>query len=160
MSMGFAMYAPAMLGADIENYAIDPMSQARRVLTFAIGGTSKLAPPAKPVPPPEDPGFAPDRSRVQAGFIGFEMHCLSCHGSSAVGIGNGPDLRRSAIVLDAPTFEKIVRQGTLEERGMAKFPEFSDIKLENIRHYIRSRMADLREGRLGPQQPSGTAIAQ
>lgn len=156
-SMGFSMYAPAMLGPEIEEYAIDPMTQARRVLTFAIGGTEKLAPPAKPAPPPEDPGFTPDPVRVQAGFIAFETHCLSCHGSSAVGIGNGPDVRRSSIVLDKATFDAIVREGTLEERGMAKFPEFSDAKLENIRHYIRSRMADLRAGKLGGRQPPGSS---
>lgn len=156
-SMGFPMYGPAMVGPKIEQYPIDPMTQARRVLVFAIGGTGKLAPPAKPAPPPDDPGFTRDPAKVQAGFIAYEMHCLSCHGDSAIGIGNGPDLRRSSMVLDKAAFDSIVRGGALEDRGMAKFPEFSDKTLENIRHYIRSRMADLREGKTG--QAGGTTIA-
>jgi len=159
ISMGFAMYAPAMVGPGIEKYRIDPMSQARRVLSFAIGGTEKLPPPAKPVAPPEDPGFTPDPARDKAGFLAFEAHCLSCHGDSAIGIGNGPDLRRSATVLDKKAFDSIVRGGALEERGMAKFPEFSDAMLENIRHYLRSRMADLREGQAGRGQSPATTIA-
>jgi quinohemoprotein ethanol dehydrogenase len=89
----------------------------------------------------------------------FEAHCLSCHGDQAVGIGNGPDLRRSAVVLDKQAFDAIVRKGTLEERGMAKFPELSDAKLEEIRHYIRKRMADLREHGPGAGLSPSTTVA-
>jgi quinohemoprotein ethanol dehydrogenase len=62
----------------------------------------------------------------------------------AVGIGNGPDLRRSAVILDKDTFHQVVRHGALEERGMPKYAEFSDAKVEDIRHYLRSRAAELR----------------
>jgi quinohemoprotein ethanol dehydrogenase len=148
-----------MLGPGIEKYAIDPATQARRVLTFAIGGTGKLAPPAKPAPPPDDPGFKRDPARAEAGYIAFQTHCLSCHGDQATGIGNGPDVRRSALVLDKAAFDAAVRGGSLEQRGMAKFPEFSDAKLENIRHYIRARMAELRSGKPGGAQMPGTTIA-
>ncbi len=159
ISMGFAMYAPAMLGPDIEKYHIDPMTQPRRVLTFAIGGKGKLKPPAAAAAPPEDPAYRPNARKAQAGFMTFEAHCLSCHGDQAVGIGNGPDLRRSAVVLDKEAFDAIVRKGTLEERGMAKFPELSDAKLEEIRHYIRKRMADLRKGGPGAGLSPSTTVA-
>ena len=159
ISMGYAMYAPAMLGPKIENYRIDPMTQPRRVLTFAIGGKGRLKPALAAAPPPADPGFRPDPARTQAGFITFETHCLSCHGDQAVGIGNGPDLRRSAVVLDSAAFDAIVRQGTLEARGMAKFPELSDTRLEDLRHYIRKRMGDLREKGPGAGLAPGTGIA-
>jgi quinohemoprotein ethanol dehydrogenase len=160
ISMGFAMYAPAMLGPGIEKYRIDPMTQPRRVLTFSIGGTGTLAPPGQPAAPPLDRGFKSDPERVQAGFMAYEAHCLSCHGDSAVGIGNGPDLRRSAVVLDKAIFDDIVRGGSLESRGMAKFPELSDTTLWNIRHYIRKRMKDLREQGPGADMtPPGYSIA-
>ena len=103
-----------------------------------------------PPPPPEDPGFAPVASRVEAGFIAYETHCLTCHGDMAVGIGNGPDLRRSAVPLDKATFDQVVRGGPLEERGMPKFAEFGDDKLESIRHYLRARAAELRGKSLQP----------
>ncbi|MCB2079884.1 MAG: PQQ-dependent dehydrogenase, methanol/ethanol family [Novosphingobium sp.] len=160
ISMGIAMFAPTMSGPEIEKYAIDPMTQARRVLTFAIGGTGKLDPPAKPAPPPEDPGFRPDPARVQAGFVAYSMHCLACHGDQAIGIGQGPDLRRSGVPLDAKTFEQVVRQGTLEVRGMPRFGEFPDAKVENIRHYLRSRMADLRKRLAGDEETASGSQAK
>ncbi len=145
-SMGIAMYAPTMVGPAVERYAIDPMTQARRVLTFAIGGKGTLPDRRAPAAVPDDPGFAPDPARVQAGYIGFSTHCLSCHGDQAIGIGQGPDLRRSAMAQDAAAFDQVVRGGALEARGMPKFAEFPDAKLEDIRHYIRARMGELRAG--------------
>ena len=144
-SMGYAMYAATLLGPKLQKYAIDPLTQPRRVLTFAIGGKEALAARPTPAPPPDDPDFKRDPERVSAGAMAFAIHCLQCHGDQAIGIGNGPDLRRSSVPLDKKTFEAVVRGGALEANGMPKYAEFSDTKLENIRHYIRSRMADLRE---------------
>jgi quinohemoprotein ethanol dehydrogenase len=144
MGMGFSMNAGSLIGPAVEKYGIDPATQARRVLTFAIGGTKALPPRAQPAAAPADPGFAADGKRMMAGFIGYETHCLSCHGDRAVGIGNGPDLRRSAIPLDADAFAAVVRDGALEPRGMPRFAEFDAAKVEDIRHYLRSRMAQLR----------------
>ena len=149
LSMGIAMYAPTMVGPAIENYHIDPMTQQRRVLTFAIGGKGVLPPSPEPAPPPPDPGFRPDPSRKEAGFVPYQMHCLSCHGDQAIGIGQGPDLRRSAMPQDASAFAQVVRGGSLEARGMPKFGEFPDEKLEAIRYYIRARAAELRAGSSG-----------
>jgi quinohemoprotein ethanol dehydrogenase len=152
-SMGIAMFAPAM-SQDVERYPIDPMTQARRVLTFAIGGKAGLAPRRQPAAPPADPGFTPEPARMQAGYIAYETYCLACHGDSAVGIGQGPDLRRSAIAQDKAAFDAIVRGGTLEPRGMPRFAEFSDTRLEDIRHYIRARTAQLRGDAAGKETPA------
>jgi quinohemoprotein ethanol dehydrogenase len=146
ISMGIAMYAPTMIGPGVQKYAIDPMTQQRRVLTFVIGGKGKLASAPDPVPPPDDTGFIADPKRIAAGGMAFAVHCLQCHGDQAIGIGNGPDLRRSVIPLNGDAFERIVRDGVLETRGMPKYPEFSDQKLEDIRHYIRAQMTQLRSG--------------
>ena len=51
--------------------------------------------------------------------------------------------------LDKNTFNQVVRGGALEERGMPNFKEFNDAKVENIRHYLRSRAAELRGEKAG-----------
>ncbi|MET0588095.1 MAG: PQQ-dependent dehydrogenase, methanol/ethanol family [Novosphingobium sp.] len=159
MGMGYSMNAGSLFGPDIEKYGIDPLTQARRVLTFAIDGKGTLPPRREPPAPPEDPGFKPQPATVQTGFIAYETHCLTCHGDMAVGIGNGPDLRRSAVVLDKETFDQVVRHGALEERGMPNFKEFNDAKVEDIRHYLRSRAAELRgEGKGSTPKPDSLQI--
>ena len=45
--------------------------------------------------------------------------------------------------------------GSLETRGMPKFAEFPDEKLESIRHYLRARAAELRAGTMGGTDKSG-----
>ena len=73
--------------------------------------------------------------------------CTNCHGSNAVSAGNAPDLRASAIPLSAEAFARVVRDGALLDKGMPRFEEFDDQKLNAIRQFIRSRSADLRAGR-------------
>jgi quinohemoprotein ethanol dehydrogenase len=143
--MGISMFAATMIGDTVERYDIDPLSQGRRVLTFALGGRQRLPARRKPQAPPADPGFTPHRAQIQRGYIGYSVHCLNCHGDRAIGMGNGPDLRRSAIIHDKAAFDGIVRGGLLQAQGMPIFPEFSESGLEDIRHYIRSRAAQLRD---------------
>ncbi|CAN7644809.1 PQQ-dependent dehydrogenase, methanol/ethanol family [Phenylobacterium sp. LjRoot225] len=150
LAMGYVMNSTALAGPAIERYGLDPQTQARRVLTFAIGGKASLPPRLVPPPPPEDPHFTPLPAKVTAGAVAYSAHCLNCHGALAVGIGHAPDLRRSALPLDQAAFEQVVRSGALEPRGMPGFAEFSDEKLEDIRHYLRSRAADLRRGAAFP----------
>jgi quinohemoprotein ethanol dehydrogenase len=145
LGMGFAMNGGALIGPAIEKYGVDPLTQARRVLTFAIGGTATLPPRRQPSPPPPDPGFAPDPAKAMAGMAAYENHCSTCHGSAAIGIGNGPDLRRSAVPINSEAFVQVVKNGALQQRGMPGFHEFDAAKLEAIRQYLRSRAADLRQ---------------
>lgn len=158
LGMGYSMNGGALIGPAIERYGIDPLTQARRVLTFAIGGTATLPPRRQPAPPPADPGYKPNLAQAMAGMQAYEMQCSPCHGSAVVGIGNGPDLRRSSIPLDRQAFAQVVRGGALESRGMPKFGEFKDAKLEAIRQYIRSRAADLRGKASAAPKPSDTPL--
>ncbi|MFA7603034.1 MAG: PQQ-dependent dehydrogenase, methanol/ethanol family [Novosphingobium sp.] len=152
LGMGISPYASSMYGPEIERYGIDPRSQARRVLTFALGGTATLPQRSVPPPPPADPGFRPDRTKAQAGMVTFTIYCSTCHGDMAVGINNGPDLRRSPTILDAEGFRQIVHSGILESAGMPKFPELDGPTLEDLRHFLRSRAGDLRD----PARPAAT----
>jgi quinohemoprotein ethanol dehydrogenase len=142
--MGISMFAPSMAGDAIERYGIDPLSQARRVLTFALSGTRRLPKRGHPAPAPDDTGFRRDADSSARGYIAYQTHCLNCHGDRAIGIGNGPDLRRSATIQDHATFERIVRGGALETQGMPRFEELGEAELDDIRHYLRDRAATLR----------------
>ena len=151
--MGIVAWAGSMLGSELGRYAIDPRTQARRVLTFALGGKATLPARQEAPPPPADPGGPPDPAQNAAGMKLFLVNCATCHGDMAIGINTGPDLRRSAVPLDSAAFAQVVRVGELVARGMPAFPEYDDAKLEAVRHYLRARAQDLREGRTFPAQP-------
>jgi len=113
----------------------------RRVLTFALGGdvvVPFVAMPARVAP--HDPDFIPDEQRVASGAMAYATNaCLVCHGMNAIGGGAAPDLRYSAMILDAPAFASVVRDGALKARGMPPAPGITDTALEEIRHYLRAR---------------------
>ena len=61
------------------------------------------------------------------------------HGVGAVASGGAPDLRASAVPFDAESFREVVKGGILLDRGMPRFPEMSEPKLDALRHYIRAQ---------------------
>jgi quinohemoprotein ethanol dehydrogenase len=126
---------------------IDYRTQAKRVLTFAIGGTETL-PPAKAVRlvAPDDSGYRPHPALAAQGARVFGTYCLQCHGVGAVAGGNAPDLRTSTVPPSAETFASVVRDGALVPNGMPRFEELDDARLKVLRQYIRSRADDLRHG--------------
>lgn len=120
----------------------DYRTQARRVLTFVIDGTAKLPPAEKAdLTPFDDPDFRADPALAQFGALQFANHCGICHGGGAVGAGQAPDLRMSAIVPVGESFTDIVRGGALVDNGMPRFEELDDRTVEAIRHYVRSEAA-------------------
>ena len=60
-------------------------------------------------------------------------------GAGMMAGGAAPDLRKSAVPLDAETFKSVVHDGALMARGMGAFEQLSDADLEGLRHYIRQR---------------------
>jgi quinohemoprotein ethanol dehydrogenase len=144
LGMGIVAFAGVM-GEPVERYGIDPRSQARRVLTFALDGTSTLPPAASAAAPPKDPDFKPDAVSAAAGQAIYNRHCATCHGYSVIAVIHAPDLRRSSIPPVAQAFNSIVRDGQLVPHGMPKFGELTDTQLKNLREYIRSEAARLRK---------------
>ncbi|WP_235538474.1 PQQ-dependent dehydrogenase, methanol/ethanol family [Sphingomonas sp. Root710] len=118
---------------------IDYRTQARRILTFRIGGRATL-PATRPAPiaPAEDVSFASAPAVEGQGAIAYAQHCAVCHGVDVVAAGHAPDLRASTIPLDDAAFATVVRDGVLQANGMPRFEEFDDAKLGAIRQYIRS----------------------
>jgi quinohemoprotein ethanol dehydrogenase len=127
-------------------HTVDYRTQAKRVLTFGIGGHGKLGPPTPFITPVAlpDPDYRPDEKIELQGAITFGGQCTNCHGAQAVSAGNAPDLRASAVPLSEQAFAQVVREGTLLDKGMPRFAEFDDAKLNAVRQYIRSRAEDLR----------------
>lgn len=124
-------------------------TQARRVLTFVLGGTAKLptSSPQEQVIAPHDPGLAPDPTKVAAGMVLYHQHCVICHGVGAVAGGTAPDLRGSGVPQSAEVFDQIVRDGALVSGGMPQFNQLTSAEREKIREYLRSRARELAQGR-------------
>lgn len=122
----------AQLGWDYRN-------QKRRLLTFAIGGKATLPPVERPMLEVlDDPAAKIDMAQVARGARAFN-YCLPCHGAGAVAGGGAPDLRMSPAVIDAATFEEVVRGGALVSAGMPKFDELGASDLADLRMFIRYR---------------------
>jgi quinohemoprotein ethanol dehydrogenase len=157
LGMAYPMNAAALAGPGVERYGLDPRTQARRVLTFVVGGKQTLPPRPVAPPPPADPTFKPEPARFMPGAMAFSAHCLNCHGSLAVGSGHAPDLRRSAIPQDRAAFVQIVRDGVLQAQGMPRFGELTDAQLDDIRYYVRASAAQLRgEATPGAGKPAAS----
>jgi len=111
-----------------------------RVVTFALDGNASLPanlPPPQRVKPLIAPEFKLDNAKVEAGRVLYARTCLMCHGAGAVAGGYAPDLRASAVPLDAQAFKQIVHDGALVEQGMPVYDEFTDQDLENLQHFLR-----------------------
>jgi quinohemoprotein ethanol dehydrogenase len=144
--LGMGIVAGAGWGGAAEKYGLDARSQARRVLTFKVGGKSRLPPTGKtPVPPLADPQFKVDTVRAVAGEAIYDRLCSACHGPGAVAVIQAPDLRRSGIPLTAEAFERIVRGGASVPNGMPAFAELTDTQLAEVRQYLRTKAHELRE---------------
>jgi quinohemoprotein ethanol dehydrogenase len=112
----------------------------RRLLTFVLDGNAQLPatpPPFKPQPL-EGPEIVVNQASVDLGAKNY-LRCVLCHGPGVVAGGNAPDLRASPVPLSREAFATIVRDGTLELKGMPKFAELTDAELEGLRQYIRFR---------------------
>lgn len=73
--------------------------------------------------------------------------------------GGAPDLRASAVPVNAQSFATVVRGG-LETRGMPKYAELTDHDLEVLRHFIRQRARLVtRPDGVAPPAPEVPAVA-
>jgi quinohemoprotein ethanol dehydrogenase len=129
---------------------IDYYTQARRVLTFALGATRTL-PKAEPfvLKAADDPDFKPDEKSAERGGAIFNRNCAICHGGAAIAGGTAPDLRASPIPPSADAFRQVVHDGALQMNGMPQWDDLSDDQIADIRQYIRTQAAALRNGPKG-----------
>ena len=133
LTTGFSVYGPSLA-----KFRIDPRTQARRVLTFALGGKETLPPNQPPGLFRDDPSYKPDPQREAAGAKIYGPRCLFCHGMSLVAAGAAPDLRRSGIPLSADAFASVVRGCAMVAGGMPCYGEFTATELADLRQYLRA----------------------
>jgi quinohemoprotein ethanol dehydrogenase len=126
-------------GAESAQWGWQARVHPRRLLAFTLDGHAQLPPtppPARAVP------LAAPEFRVDASLAGqgarVYSRCGICHGGGLVSGGIAPDLRASGVPLSKESFDQVVGQGALVDRGMPGFPELGANDLEALRHYIRS----------------------
>lgn len=115
-----------------------PRRNISRVLTFALGGQAKL--PAiqagndVTLNPPEQ--FA-DAAVIEQGRQIYHRSCYGCHGYGAMSGGVIPDLRYSGTLWDRDSWNAVVLEGILADRGMVGFDtNYSPGQSDAIRAYI------------------------
>ena len=121
---------------------IDYRTEAKRVLTFRLGGSAALPEvSATALAPIADPEFSSATGENMNGLVIYAQRCAICHGVNRIAAGQAPDLRTSAAILMADSFAAIVRDGALVPRGMPRFEELTERELADLREYIRSGAA-------------------
>ncbi len=130
-----------LVGDAFKDNPIGYREQARRVLTFAVGGRARL-PRSVPyvLQPVSDPGYTANRAAEQRGYAWYAQTCIMCHGRDVSALGGAaPDLRASPAILSLEAFHVIVKQGALRQQGMPPFRDLSDEMIEDIRQYVRMK---------------------
>jgi quinohemoprotein ethanol dehydrogenase len=127
------------LGPILERFGLNPATQARRVLTFALDGQASLPPSERgPVTIPEDPEFVEDHTSEGRGLKIYAQRCGICHGFRAVGVGVAADLRASGLTRSIDDFTTVLRDGPLVAGGMPQFDELGDDQILDLQQYIRA----------------------
>jgi quinohemoprotein ethanol dehydrogenase len=140
--------AAGVTGEMITRFGWSYRTYPRRLMTFALDGKATL--PA-PTPAPPLKGFDDTTYKANAKLertgdkIYHTLTCAACHGPQAISGAQAPDLRDSAIVADAGSFDAVVRDGALAGRGMPMFNTMTDEDAAALRQYLRSRADALRK---------------
>jgi quinohemoprotein ethanol dehydrogenase len=146
-------------GSAAARFGWDARLHPRRLLAFVLDGKAKLPPTPPPTfaQPLDGPEMTLDEALVKDGIQQWSR-CQLCHGPGAVAGGTAPDLRASAMALNAAQFSLFVRTGN-EAKGMPKFTELGDHELDALRHYIRyrARLATRPNGAAPPPPPAPAA---
>lgn len=110
-----------------------------RVNVFRIGGTATLpATNLERLVTPQPPQIRATAAQLAHGNAAYASFCAVCHGSTAIGGGVLPDLRRSAVLADQQTWLETVH-GAREQLGMPNFTQWvTAADAEAIRAYVAS----------------------
>lgn len=128
----------AYLGPLLERFNLNPANQARRVLTFTLGGNAVLPVASHAqLQIPADPDFTDDPDAEGRGVNIFAQRCSVCHGFRAAAVGAAPDLRTSPIPRTSEAFSKVLHDGILVAGGMPKFDELTRRDIDDVRQYVR-----------------------
>jgi len=118
-----------------------PVRNISRLLVFKLGATAKLpAEPALADLPLDPPPSTASPEVIAVGQVKYGRYCAVCHAPGAVGSTVLPDLRRAGALESAATWQTVVHDGALKDRGMASFAgSLSKAEIEAIRAYVIKR---------------------
>jgi quinohemoprotein ethanol dehydrogenase len=129
------------LVAGIAGGATRKVPNIPRLVVMKLGGTAAF--PALPAATALDwspPARIGTPAQLAAGKAAFARYCTVCHGDSAVGNGFTPDLRISATLDTAETWNAVVLDGALKSRGMVSFANvLKPADAEALRAYVIER---------------------
>ena len=118
-----------------------PARNVSRLLVFRLGAKGRL--PALDeayLAPLDPPASTASDADISVGGARYARFCSTCHGDAAIGGGLLPDLRRSALLHDAATWQSVVHDGTLTARGMVSWSKvMSAAEIETVRGYVIMR---------------------
>ena len=116
----------------------ESLPNVSRVLTFKLGATGSLPEVDwKPVVTFNPPEQTASDETIQKGFGLYQSICMGCHGLNAVSGLLITDLRGSGFLHDAASWDSVVRDGVLREKGMASFAQqVSEEESQAIRAYV------------------------
>jgi cytochrome c oxidase cbb3-type subunit III len=100
----------------------------------APAGRGRVGAPAQPAAPQADPAI------LERGRGLYSVNCASCHGSEARGGETGPNLLRSAVILNDTTgadLVALVRVGRAE-RGMPPRLDLTDEQIRTIGEFLKT----------------------
>ena len=126
--------------------SLDPhlVSAQQSPAAAAQGSTQKPLGGALPAPPQQRPAAYPDRPKapqdvLDRGRAVYGVSCAFCHGSDAGGGEIGPNLLRSATVLDDQNGELIlpIVHGARIDRGMPRI-DITDAQVRDIAAWLHS----------------------
>lgn len=136
--------APGFSAGFSRKYNIEYRTQARRALTFAIGGTATL--PARvgyKSVAVDDPTYVADTAAFGRGEGIYNTRCVVCHGGGAAAAGTAPDQRTSGAIVSPETSAAIVHDGALVPNGMPRFEELTTGDRNDLRQYLRGMARNL-----------------
>ena len=116
----------------------ESLPNVSRVLTFKLNASQTLPEPDwYPTVDFNPPAQTASAETIDRGHRLYMQICLGCHGLNAVSGLLIPDLRGSALLHDAQAWDKVVRGGTLRDRGMPSFAsELGEAQSQAILAYV------------------------
>ncbi len=122
-----------------------------RMITFKLGANGQLpAMPATKNYPQTPPSLEMSQQDIDRGQALFNRFCSRCHGMNAVSDGSVPDLRHLEPVWHE-NFQRVVREGMMEEAGMPRFDDVLDeADARRVQAYLIERSHEDRALRESP----------
>ena len=142
-------YSLAVDGELINDLA--PVRNISRLLVFKLGADGELPPMPELAELPLDP--PPSRASEDVIALGgkkYARYCAVCHAPAAVGSTVLPDLRRSGTLSNKASWQAVVREGILQDNGMANFADsLTAEEADAIREYVIHRANEDKAAGLG-----------